>query len=55
MTGPPPTKAPNIGAIILRIGFPLKGPIRVTKRDLQGFHGLGAFIIRIRFWGPIIL
>ena len=23
----------NVGALIIRIGFPLKGPIRVTMRD----------------------
>ena len=30
---------------------PLKGPIGATIKDLEGYHNIGAFIIRLGFWG----
>ena len=30
----------------------MKGSIRVTIRDLSGYYNIGAFIIRVAFWGP---
>ena len=37
----------TIGALIIRIGVPLRGP-RVV-----GCYNVGALTIRIGFWGPV--
>ena len=39
----------NIGALIIRIGFPLKGSLKGSR---VGYYNIGAFIVRIGFWGP---
>ena len=36
----------NIGALIIRIGVPIQGSIRL----LQGYYDIGALTIRIGFW-----
>ena len=40
----------TIEALIIRIGFPLKGSL---KGSIVGFYSVGALIIRIGFWGPL--
>ena len=40
----------HIGALIIRIGVPLKG---VYKGSIVGFHDIGASIIRMGFWGAL--
>ena len=40
----------TIEALIIRIGFPLKGSL---KGSIVGFYSIGALIIGIRFRGPI--
>ena len=42
----------TIGALIVRIGFLSRVP---ELRDQKGYYSVGAVIIRIGLWGPIIL
>ena len=43
----------NVGALIIRIGFPLKGSFNgVYKGSIVGFFNIGALIIRIGCGGP---
>ena len=42
----------NVGALIIGIGFPLRGSL---KGSIVGFYTIGALIFRIGFLAPIIL
>ena len=39
----------TVGALIVRIGFLLRVPLKVYKGSIIGICGIGALIIRIRF------
>ena len=44
----------DIGASIIRIGFPLRAPVKeVYKGSIIRFYDIGALIIRIGFWAPL--
>ena len=48
-----PFRSLNVGALIIRIGFPLKGSFNgVYKGSVVGFFSIGALIIRIGCGGP---